>query len=49
MNSEFCYGVPFQAQPLLDCLDQMSAEAYQRHHSLFKSGAADLMAPVLID
>ena len=49
MNSEFCYGVPLQARPLLDCLDQMSAEAYQRHHSLFKSGAADLMAPALID
>ena len=49
VNSEFCYGVPFQAQPLLDCLDQMSAKVDQGHHSLSRSGVADLMASVDVD
>ena len=49
VNSEFRYGVPLQARPLLDCLDQMSAETDQRQRSSSKSGAADLMAPVPID
>ena len=50
VNSEFRYGIPFQPQPLLDCLDQMSAKVDQRHHhSLSRFGAADLMASVDVD
>ena len=49
MNSEFRYGVPLQTQPLLDYLGQMSAEADEKHHSLSRSGAADLVASVDVD
>ena len=51
MNSKFRYGALFQTQPLLDCLDHMSAEADQRRRSLSKAGAgaADLVASFLID
>ena len=49
MNSKFRYGALFQTQPLLDCLDHMSAEADQRRRSLSKYGAADLVASFLID
>ena len=49
VNSELRYGVLLQARPLLDCLDQMSAETDQRQRSSSKSGVADLMAPVPID
>ena len=49
VNSKFRYGALFQTQPLLDCLDHMSAEADQRRRSLSKAGAADLVASFLID
>ena len=49
VNSEFRYGVPLQTQPLLDYLGQMSAEADEKHHSLSRSGAADLVASVDVD